>query len=325
MQVTRLLTVLLVSFYFSTTTSAQVNGPGPSDPGLFDTVINLPGDPVFGDDLADIQSIGNEDGSADPTTQINVWDGGTVRVLPNFEALSGAEFNISGGTVSGGLFNVGRGGEFNISGGTVIPLLQARSGSRVTIRGGIVTRLNNVGGNTELIGGEFSLNGVAFTDPKITVLSEDVFTGTLEDGTAFIYSQETFDNVFNATLTQATSLPTADLTPQFVSTDISAGTASGLRVGQTLTLQNGGILGNNFAVVDATLNIDGGTASSLKIARSTVNISGGDVGTGGFIRFDVLAGSTVNVSGGSVFNARFTTHSGSTVNISAGSVGGSIS
>ena len=319
------LTLCLLNMSFA---SAQVNGPGPSAPGLFDTVINLPGDPVFGDTLADIQSIGNENGSADPSTQINVADGGVVSILPNFDAFSGVEFNITGGTVSGSIFNTSFGSELNISGGNIDALLQANLGSRVTISGGSVMRLNSnfFEGNAELIGGEFLLNGAAVNDSTVTVLAEDVLTGTLEDGTAFAYSRQSFDNLTNVTLTQSTQLAAADLTQQFIDTDISTSGGRGLRAGQELTLQNGGVLGTNFPVVDAILNIEGGIVlRSLKIARSTVNMSGGNVGTEGRPNFDVFSGSTVNISGGnfpgSSSRGRFRAHAGSNVNISGGNIG----
>ena len=323
------LTLCLLNMSFA---SAQVNGPGPSDPGLFDTVINLPGDPVFGDTLADIQSIGNESGSADPSTQINVADGGVVSILPNFDAFSGVEFNITGGTVSGSIFNTSFGSELNISGGNIDTLLQAGFGSRVTISGGSVMRLNSnfvASSNVELIGGEFLLNGAAVNDSTVTVLAEDVLTGTLEDGTAFAYSQQSFDNLFGVTLTQSTLLAAADLTQQFIDTDISTSGGRGLRAGQELTLQNGGVLGTNFPVVDAILNIDGGIVlGNLKIARSTVNMSGGNVGTKGSqlsVNFDVFSGSTVNISGGNFPGGSsrgfFTAHTGSNVNISGGNIG----
>ena len=81
------LSLLLLTPTFA---NAQVNGPGPSDPALFDTVINLPPDPNIGN----FESIGGFFG--DPT-QLNVMDGGSVGNA--FNADSGSEVNISGGIV----------------------------------------------------------------------------------------------------------------------------------------------------------------------------------------------------------------------------------
>jgi len=60
---------------------SQVFDPGPSDPALFTTVINLPPDPDIG---------GSE--SISGSTQLNVSDGGSVG--SSFNANSGSEVNI---------------------------------------------------------------------------------------------------------------------------------------------------------------------------------------------------------------------------------------
>ena len=81
--------------------------------------------------------------------------------------------------------------------------------------------------------------------------------------------------------------------------------------------QNGGVLGTNFEVVDAILNIDGGEVGIvLESVRSTVNISGGNVGEA----FNAFLGSEVNISGGFV-GGFFDARAGSEVNISGGAVG----
>ena len=278
--------------------NAQVNGSGPSDSALFDIVINLPPAP----DIGSVQTIG---GVTDQTTQLNVMDGGSVvfgfdaqsgsevnisggNVGGCFDAFFGSEVNISGGTVGGG-FDANSGSEVNISGGTVGGGFDAESGSVVTISGGTVSAAFDAqsGSDVELIGGEFLLNGDPFTGSSITLVDgDDVFTGTLQDGSAFVFSPLSIDTLSGVTLTTV-ALPTLDTTPRVVNTDISAG-PSGLRAGQSLTLQDGGVLGDNFAAVDATLNIEGGVAGpAMETARSTVNISGGEVGFG----FEALSGS----------------------------------
>ena len=291
---------------------AQVNGPGPSDSALFDIVIDLPGDPNIGSD----ESIG---GVTDQTTQLNVRDGGNVGGV--FDAFFGSEVNISGGTVVN-FFGAFSGSEVNISGGTVGNNFDANSGSEVTISGGTVGVNFDAesGSDVELIGGEFLLNGDAFTGPSIILSDSDVFTGTLQDGSAFVFSFQVGDDLSGVTLTVA-ALPTFDTTPRVVNTDISAEQRSGLRAGQSLTLLDGGVLGENFAAIDATLSIEGGgVGNGLETAGSTVNISGGTVGS-----FRAFSGSEVNFSGGTVgtdfFNTISGAFSGSVVNISGGTVG----
>ena len=84
----------------------SVNGPGISDPLLFDTVINIPTDPNIGN-RATIGGVSGE------TVQLNVAEGGSVGFA--FEALSGSEVNLSGGEIATS-FDAGSGSEANISG-----------------------------------------------------------------------------------------------------------------------------------------------------------------------------------------------------------------
>ena len=258
---------------------AQVNGPGPSPTSDFDIVLNLPGDEA---DItgASFESIG---GVAGQTTQLNVGDDGTVG--QDFRALSGSELNISGGAVgnfsransgsevniSGGVVGVefvaSSGSVVSISGGSVRGAFDARSGSEVNISGGIFdqffgafsgSEVNISGGNfgrnfraspgsdVELIGGEFRLNGVDFSGGAISLMSEnDVFTGTLADGSAFIFygfelnpntiaSFTVGDSLAGVTLT-VVDLPQIDTTPIVIDTPIARGSA-GLRAGQELTV-----------------------------------------------------------------------------------------
>ncbi len=138
----------------------------------FDTVINLPGDPVFGDSIGDNGSVGNSNNETTPTTQLNVAAGGSLG--EDFQAFAGSEVNITGGTVgddfearfgsvvnisggsvgqdssaedsvvniSGGFVDEGfdafNGSTINISGGTVGDFFDAESGSEVNITGGSV-------------------------------------------------------------------------------------------------------------------------------------------------------------------------------------------
>ena len=189
----------------------------------------------------------------------------------------------------------------SISGGTVGDDFNADSGSDV-----------------ELIGGEFRLNNAVYTEPTVTLNSGDVLTGTLSDGSTFIFGQQASDSLNAVTLTSA-SLTTIDLTPIVVTTPVTEG-PNGLRAGQTLTLEDGGVLRDNFAVVGGTLNITAGDAGQgVEASNSQVNISGGNVGSD----FAAFSGSVVNISGGTFgfFQQRFNAYSGSVVNISGGDVG----
>lgn len=253
---------------------------GQSDSSNFATVINIPPDPAPG-------SIG-------ASTQVNLRDGGEIS--RDSGILAGGELNIYGGSV-GDSFNAGNGSAVNIRGGTVGLDFDALLGS-----------------NVQLVGGEFRLNGAPFAQDLISLTSSDVFTGSFEDGSSFIFSPlsaETFEGVRLTT----SPLPAIDTTPIVLSSLHPTGPA-GLRAGQTLTLRSGGRLGPTFAVVDAALNIEGGAVdTAIEVAGGLLNVKQGTVG-----RVLAYSGSVVNISGGSVAPTS-RAFSGSEVNISGGTVG----
>jgi|GEM_PF-3390217 len=248
------------------------------------------------------------------------------QVSNQFNSNSGSTVNISGGKV-GAVFDANSGSTVNLSGGTVGRGFDAFSGSRVTISGGTVGPNFNAdfGSAVTFVGGEFLLNGVTPTNlASVTLVDTDVLTGTLEDGSVFIFSTQggNFggDNLNGVTL-QDGSLQTIDLTPKVISGPVDP-TPTGLRAGQSLTLQGSGVLRDNFAAVNATLDVQGGSVGeSLQIVDSEVTISGGSVGgsslSGGF---DAFTGSTVNISGGLVTGLSSSANSGSSVSISGGDV-----
>lgn len=152
MQATRLFTVLLVSFLFSATASAQV----------FDTVVNVPPDP----DIGIFESVGG-DGL---TTQVNVFDGGSIG--EGFWALSGSEVNINGGSI-GDFFSARSDSVVNISGCVFSFEFEARSGSTVNV-----------------FGSGFVLDGTPLdsltVDEAFTIVDRDVaLSGVLADGSDF--------------------------------------------------------------------------------------------------------------------------------------------
>ena len=208
--------------------------------------------------------VGNGLETAGSTVNIS---GGTVGAFGgSFAAFDGSVVDISGGNVTSSI-DANSGSVVNFSGGNAGGF-NAFSGSEVNISGGSLGGFNAFSGSdVELIGGEFAVNGAAFMGPLITLGDGDVFTGTLQDGSAFVFSPLRLDSLSGVTLTAA-ALPALNNTPQVVSTDISAGT-SGLRAGQSLTLQDGGVLGGNFSAIGATLNIEGGAVSYTHLTLPT--------------------------------------------------------
>jgi len=211
-----------------------------SDPAGFTTVIDVPP-----------STIGDESGIGSDT-QLNVADGGTVGIRFNagaadgsstnvevnisggligrrIEAFAGSEINISGGEV-GADFDAFDGSVVNISGGFVGARFNALAGSTVSISGGFVdsffdafsgSTVNISGGEIgsgdfTLVGGEFQINGAAPLDPvSVTLSDSDFLTGTLEDGSSFIFSPTIGDSIRDVTLSSGT-LPAIDLTPVLI-------------------------------------------------------------------------------------------------------------
>ena len=162
--------------------------PGPSDPALFDNVVNV---------TADTGDVAFERfGSLSENSQINLTDGGRIGI-DDFSSgilqttFSNTEVNISGGII-GNEFQIS--GEINISGGVIGPGLDILTGPH-NISGGeigdgfrsITAELNISGGaigSTSIFGGSVNISGgtignlSTFNNPVI-----DVSGGVIGDGT----------------------------------------------------------------------------------------------------------------------------------------------
>ena len=287
----------------------------------FDNVINLPGDPVFGDSFPSRTAL-------PPATQINLSAGGEIG--GSVDLPSSSELNVSGGALEGG-FNPLSGSTLNISGGSVGNAIRAgRSNSEINV-----------------FGDEFELNGVPFEGSTITLATDDILTATLLDGSVLVFSEEGGDNIADVSLIRG-SVPAADLTPSVVGTVVPDSHLS-LRSGQVVTITDGGVLGSTLAAVGATIDVEeGGTfgldRSAAELVNTTVNVDGGTVDywallvydgselnlrdgvisplEEGSIEFDLIRAQkngVINISGGTVNTANLTAVSG-TINVSGGDV-----
>jgi hypothetical protein len=256
-----------------------------------------------------------------------VASGATVEILGGtlrwgFRARDGATVDILGGSMSGDV-DIDDGSTARISGGAFGRGFWVDDESTVHVSGGSFGDGFDAepGSVLEFSGGEFMLNGAPISDLPAGLAPGDLFTGTLADGTTFLFAHVEhpfYGIVMDAIETAVTLHPVAleppDTTPTTVLT--GPGPTEGLRAGQTLTLGGDATLRNYFAAIGATLNIEGGTAGwGLEVASSEVDISGGSV-VGGFRAFD---GSHVTISGGSV-GRDLRAYSGSEVTISDGSI-----
>lgn len=327
----------------TTTASAQVFEPGPSDSALFDTVIDLPpapnigsGQSIGGDVLITQDPItGEETTEVLTTTQVNLSDGGFIN--SSFDVLAGGELNVDGGRINSSL-DVRSGGELNISGGLIGFTGQAFAGSHVTMTGGLVDQAfealpgsvmllkggavsrrfrARAGSGVEIFGGSFRLNGssVPFADlSNLSLGGNDVLTGVLQDGSTFIFSPEAGDEILDIRL-NTTIVGFLPSEPIVIDTPFPV-RPSGVRAGQTLTLRDGGELDINFEAVDATVNIEGGFIGDHSgFSRSVVNISGGEVDAFS----NAYAGAVVNLTGGN-WGSFSDAHAGSVVNVIDGTL-----
>ncbi|MEQ9461360.1 MAG: hypothetical protein RIG82_10455 [Phycisphaeraceae bacterium] len=260
--------------------------------------------------------------TAESDTQVNVSSGGVLRQgfsagLENGSS-SNVEVNISGGLVEN-ILTANSGSVINISGGTIRDFFTANAGSVVNITGGsfgdnVTARF---GSTVNLYGGDFRLDGTPITALPFGVLpGGSTLTGALTDGSVFIFNsrvqpgrKDTFDfltlNLIETPIPGVSDIiAPPDTIPQ------------GLRGGQIMTFSDG-TLPDNFAVVDATLNITGGQVERrLEATRSSVNISGG-TGLRGIMAF---RDSTWNISGGLIGDGinNFHAYAGSSIYITGG-------
>ena len=266
--------------------------------------------------VGDSASIGSD-------TTLNVMPGGSVGDFFGagvFGANTNLLVNISGGQVGSG-FTARDGSVIDISGGlfgfqgTNFGVLDAESGSQVMVSGGrFDTGFDAMAGSdVDLFGAEFQLNGSPVANGAVvTVTEDDVLSGTLEDGSQFIFAASQRDRIAAATINQTTAPPAS---PSEITVDDANGPTS-LRPGQTLHLEAGGVLDQSFNAVDATINVSDGMLGQLrptKIASTQLNISGGQVG-----QVETLLNSVTTVSGGQV--TQIDTNVGGTLRISGGTV-----
>jgi len=259
--------------------------------------------------------------------------GGTITVTggqigDDFHALSGSEINIEGGSVgdsfmvtdalvnmSGGVTDSVRmfsGSRFNQTGGRAVEL-RALEGSELHISGGVSWRVVALSGSSLVLeGGDFKLNGASVSDLSGGLGVEDVFTGTLADGSVVIYRAGDFIAPGTTTLVDV-PLDPIDTTPMVV----TSGTGpNGLRPGQTLTLRNDATLDDSFGMIESTLVVEGGSVGRfLESVSGVIDIEGGEIGD----RLYATSGSVVTLNSGSIGEgAEF--RNGSELHIRGGSV-----
>jgi len=244
--------------------------------------------------------------------------------LGQFSARSGSTLNVTSGSL--GIFlDIYGGATANISGGAFGGLINAFSGSTVNLSGGSLGDIFSVqsGGSLRAIGGEFRVDGVLVggltnngDTVQLDIPVDSVLSGTLTDGTPVAFTSQDVDLFANGTFSlEAAGLPAIGPPTITASTDL---VPPGIRQGQTLQVDVGGIVGDNFgAGWGSVVNVVGGVVGvNMEATGAAVTISSGTVGDS----FDANFGSVVSLEGGSVGN-NADANNGSLFTILGGSVG----
>jgi hypothetical protein len=253
---------------------------------------------------------------------VNITGG---NVASSFSANSGSTVNITGGNIGFG-FTAASGSVVNIKGGVISDNFSAASGSTLNISGGLFPEAVVTGSGTTLTlsGNEFRIDdvpvaglGAIGNTATVNIFNTGVLTGTLEDGTPFVFTRRDgdTDQIAGPITLKAAALPAVG--PAVI--NLPPGSApNSVRAGQTINVGAGGFLPYTFqAGRGSTVNINGGTANaSLEAAGATVNLNAGNLGDG----FDAYRGTVLNVSGGTV-GWHLNAGAGSVVNINGGIVG----
>ncbi len=228
--------------------------------------------------------------------------------------------------------------------GAYVGQLTTREYTEIVVHHGIVNEVDGgnggyirfnggaLGDSQEWLGGTVEINGYDFQVDGVPVegLDEEgdslnfhytpgsIVTGVMSDGTPFnLVPNDSFrilginDGVLRFIRSAVPTLPSAITVP----TDTAP---YGAGAGQTVILEDGGELGDNFlAGHDSIVEIRGGkVGNNFEADRSQVTITGGHVGN----KADAFGGSDFTVAGGSVGEG-FQAQAGSIVHVTGGSIG----
>ena len=281
-------------------------------------------------------------------------------IAEQFDAFVGSTINISGGAIgyrldsskqngislsvgaTGNSFRAFPNSTIDISGGTIGRSFSAMNDSTVTIAGGkFGSNFDALSGSSiRILGAEFYLNGEPISGLDESGDSVHVFPrgiylleGVLADGTPILFSTYSGDSFDSGLTLEIASIPSVESSTIVIPDDPLP---SGLRSGQTLSLLEGGDLGDGFTLSRSSrLIVSGGSVGhSLEVLDAEVSLSDGQIGdnfrafhgtevtisdgtVGDF--FSAYDESVVNILGGEVGNY-FRAYSGSTVNIEGGTV-----
>lgn len=243
--------------------------------------------------------------------------GGTL--ARGFLAETGSIVNMTGGLAQ---FDALAGSQVKITGGIVDDASLISSGAQVDVSGGGIgdDLVNSSDAGLILRGQHFEIDGAlvpglsqAGDEEVVTIADGQLFTGTLADGSPFVFSRDEGDRIGTVRLIRSATLPGGPIDIR-----VSSGAGpGGTYVGQQLTLSDSATLPKNFnAGRDSVVTIlDGSAGDNFEAYAAIVNIAGGTLGND----FGAFAESEINISGGVV--GSFQAYEGAVVNLTGGKLG----
>lgn len=253
-------------------------------------------------------------------SRINVF-GGTIG--SSYRAEDRSIVTVTGGSVGPGFIALS-GSAIDIQGGSIGLGFRANNSS-VVLSGGSIGDAFDIDSDAELLisGGEFRVDGEVVEGfrrigrRELSLSENSTFSGVLADGSTFVFSSDDGDNINGVLVLQLAILPEVGPASLIASTDPLP---RSLRHGQTLRVDSGGVVGDQFvAGSGSTLIVEPGglVGKELEVIGTEVQILGGDIGAG----FETFVGSVVELAGGLV-GGSFNAYDNSIVTISGGQVGG---
>lgn len=249
-----------------------------------------------------------------------------------FDAYDGTTVNISAGSIDYGF--IVHDATINVSGGEIASLRNLWGD--VHLSGGSVAGGFTSFRHVDLYGAEFFFNGepvrvaggvrtIDFeVDFETGASSYSTLSGVFADGSPFLYSYDAGDLTAAADLFPPPPSPGVRLhysePPPIEMNQIVAtvdGVPNGLRTGQTLIVDAGASINDNFTALHGSMMVvktGGEVGSQLKMAGD-VQLAGGAIGSG-----LTLLGSRADVAAGRI-GAWSSAQRGSTVELSGGSIG----
>ena len=281
------------------------NSTGPFE-AFQDTTVNVDGGTVIRLSIFDDSVFNLLDGEVfnlrgEDNATINIQSGSVT----SFSGGNGHEItvNVSGGRHSSG-FDLNRDNTATITGGNLVGRLGV-NGARLDIFGGAFgDEVRGSDGSVVFLHGyDFRRNGQPISnlaqvgDKRNLNLQEgDMLTGIFSDGTPFLFTNDEGDRLYEDVLRlvlteEVTNAPSVINVPNDVA-------PLGIHKGQTLFLQNGGELQENFGVgPGSTLRVEGGQiGQNLEALDANVVVNGGTVGR----LMDLFGNSTLTINGGEV-------------------------